>query len=161
MMTKPMQVLRMERVFDAPREVVFDYFTVPELLCTWWGPDGVTTEQVEMNLQAGGVCRWEMRDNDNNRLILHGQIIELNPPERLIMTHQWEGDEQVSTLTMRFIPMGQQTKFHLKQEGISKAIPMKLYDDWWQSTFVYLQSELGNRKRTIDDKWSNDNEFQS
>ena len=138
-MDKDKQTLHMQRILEASPQVVFDYFTVPELICTWWGPQSVTTEKVEMDLQPGGSCRWEMRDADNRLLILHGQIVEVVRPERLVMTHQWEGDDQVTTLTLEFIEMGEQTKLLLTQEGIATAIPIHLYDDWWTSTLSRLQ----------------------
>jgi uncharacterized protein YndB with AHSA1/START domain len=141
-MSKVQQTLRMERLFDAPRQLVFDYFTKPELVCTWWGPQNVTTEKVEIDLRAGGRCRWEMRDKENTLLILNGRILEVIPPERLVMTHQWQGDEQVTTLTLDFIEVGEKTRLLLKQEGIAAAIPIKLYDDWWTSTLTRLQSVM-------------------
>jgi uncharacterized protein YndB with AHSA1/START domain len=141
-MDKEQQTLHMERIFDAPRPLVFDYFTVPALICTWWGPQSVVTEKAEMDLRAGGRCLWEMRAADNTLLILHGRILEIVPPERLVMTHQWEGDDQVTTLTLEFIEAGQQTRLVLTQEGISKAIPIHLYDDWWTSTLARLQAAM-------------------
>lgn len=141
-MDREKQTLRMERLFDAPRQLVFDYFTVPELICTWWGPQSVTTEKAEMDLHAGGRCRWEMRDANNMLLILHGRIVEVVPPERLVMTHQWDGDDQVTTLTLEFVEAGEQTRLLLKQEGISKAIPIHLYDNWWTSTLTRLQTVM-------------------
>ena len=134
------QTIHMERIFDAPRQLLFDYFTVPELICTWWGPQSVITERAEINLAPGGSCRWEMRDRENKRLILHGTILEVVPPKRLVMTHQWQGDDQITTLTLEFVEAGEKTKLLLKQEGISKAIPIHLYDDWWTSTFDRLQN---------------------
>ncbi len=137
------QTLHLERIFDAPRQLVFDYFTIPELVCTWWGPQNVTTEKAEINLHAGGSCRWEMRrDTDNALLILNGRILEVVPPERLVMTHQWQGDDQVTTVTLDFIQAGEQTRLLLKQEGISTALPIKLFDDWWTSTFTRLQTAM-------------------
>jgi uncharacterized protein YndB with AHSA1/START domain len=141
-MDREKQTLRLERIFDSPRQLVFDYFTIPELICTWWGPQNVTTEKAEINLYAGGSCRWEMRDSDGVLLILHGKILEVVPPERLVMTHQWQGDEQVTTLTLEFIEVGEKTKLLLKQAGISSAIPIKLYDNWWTSTFTRLQATM-------------------
>lgn len=141
-MAKEQQTLHLERIFDAPRQLVFDYFTVPELICTWWGPQSVKTEKAEINLHAGGACRWEMRDPENTLLILYGRIVEVVPPERLVMTHQWQGDDQVTTLTLEFIAEGEKTRLLLKQEGISKAIPIHLYDDWWTSTFTRLETAM-------------------
>ena len=83
-----------------------------------------------------------MRDADNTLLILHGQIVEVVPPEYLVMTHQWDGDDQITTLSLTFIAQGEQTKLLLKQEGIANAIPIHLYDDWWASTFNRLQEVI-------------------
>jgi uncharacterized protein YndB with AHSA1/START domain len=83
-----------------------------------------------------------MRDTQNTPLLLHGKILEVVAPERLVMTHQWEGDVQVTTLTLEFIELGERTKLLLKQEGISTAIPINLYDDWWTSTFARLQTVM-------------------
>jgi uncharacterized protein YndB with AHSA1/START domain len=141
------QTLHLERIFDGPRQLVFDYFTIPELVCTWWGPQSVTTEKVEINLYAGGYCRWEMRDSENTLLILHGRIVEVVPPERLVMTHQWGGDSQVATLTLEFMEAGDKTKLLLKQEGISTTIPIKLYDDWWTSALSRLQTATLNQRK--------------
>lgn len=132
------QTLTLEHLFNAPIHVVFDYFTVPNLIKTWWGPQSVTTEVVEINLQVGGRCRWEMRDTEQKLLILHGQVIEVDPPSHLVMTHQWEGNDNQTTVSLEFIPQGGQTKLILRQTGILSDIPIRLYDDWWSSTLSHL-----------------------
>ena len=72
METEQVQTFYLERVFNAPRHIVFEYFTKPELVKTWWGPDSVETEDVEIDLKIGGTCRWQMRDREGSLLILHG-----------------------------------------------------------------------------------------
>lgn len=74
------------------------------------GPQRVTTERAEINLYPGGACRWEMRDRENTLLILQGTILDVTPPERLVMTHQWQGDGQITTLTLEFIEAGGKTR---------------------------------------------------
>jgi uncharacterized protein YndB with AHSA1/START domain len=46
--------IRIERVFDAPRERVFAIYTDPELIPAWWGPRGTTTIVDEMDVRTGG-----------------------------------------------------------------------------------------------------------
>lgn len=46
--------LTMERVFNAPRELVWKAWTTPELLKKWWGPNNVTIPQCEIDLRVGG-----------------------------------------------------------------------------------------------------------
>ena len=145
-MNSQKQTLALERVFDAPPQVVFDYFTVPELVCTWWGPQSVTTEKVEIDLHSGGRCRWEMREADSSLLILNGEILDVDPPNRLVMTHQWQNDEQITTITFEFIALaGGKTLLKLKQDGIAAKIPIHLYDGWWTSSFTRLNSQHNMR----------------
>ena len=136
------QTFRLERVFRAPRQIVFDYFTKPELVKTWWGPDSVETEYVEIDLSIGGECRWEMRDREGSLLILHGRILEVEPPERLVMTHQWENNNEVTTLFFNFLEADGRTKVVVEQTGINRSIPIDLYDNWWATAFDCLEQEV-------------------
>src|SRR5262249_14127236 len=49
------------RLFDAPRELVFDVFTHPEHLMKWWGPHGCTVIACEADPRPGGTWRISMR----------------------------------------------------------------------------------------------------
>ena len=46
--------LTLERIFDAPREVVWKAWTDPEMIKQWWGPDNVTIPECEIDLRVGG-----------------------------------------------------------------------------------------------------------
>ena len=54
-------VLAIERIFDAPRELVFEAFTNPERLMSWWGPHGCTVISCEADPRAGGTWCISMR----------------------------------------------------------------------------------------------------
>ena len=47
------RVIVITRVFDAPREMVFEAWTKPEHLVHWWGPNGFTTSIQEMDVRPG------------------------------------------------------------------------------------------------------------
>jgi uncharacterized protein YndB with AHSA1/START domain len=72
--------IRVERVFDAPREHVFSVWTDPALIPEWWG-DGTVVE--EMDVRAGG--RWRFRTAYG---VVEGEYREVDPPERLVQTFQ-------------------------------------------------------------------------
>jgi uncharacterized protein YndB with AHSA1/START domain len=78
------------RVFDAPRELVFEAWTDPQHVAQWWGPNGFTTTIHEMNVRPGGVWRLVMHGPDgrdyNNRIV----FLEVVKPERLIYKHDPE-----------------------------------------------------------------------
>jgi uncharacterized protein YndB with AHSA1/START domain len=73
--------IRVERVFDAPRDHVFRVWTDPELIPEWWG-DGTTVE--EMDVREGGRYRFRTESG----MVVEGEYREVNPPERLVQTFQ-------------------------------------------------------------------------
>jgi len=145
-MSQTEQTFHYEHLFDAPIQVVFDYFTDPELLRTWWGPQNVTTDAVTIDLRVNGNCRWDMRDETGRQLILHGQILELEPPQRLVMTHQWDGNPNITTVYFTFESAGHQTRLILEQVGILSDLPIQLYDNWWSSAFASLDHAITQSK---------------
>ncbi len=52
----------MERVFDAPRELVWKAFTNPQSIPQWWGPRNLTTTVDKMDVRPGGIWRYVQRD---------------------------------------------------------------------------------------------------
>ncbi|MDQ3227976.1 MAG: SRPBCC family protein [Chloroflexota bacterium] len=83
--------IAMERVFDAPRELVFAAYTDPAHIPHWWGPRGVTTTVDTMDVRPGGTWRFVHRDQDGAEYGFHGEYREVVPPERLVSTFEFEG----------------------------------------------------------------------
>lgn len=88
--------IRVERVFDAPREHVYSVWTDPKLIPEWWG-EGTVVE--EMDVRPGGRYRFRTRHG-----LVAGEFIEVQPPERLVQTFQ----NHVQIL--EFADLGEQTK---------------------------------------------------
>jgi uncharacterized protein YndB with AHSA1/START domain len=72
--------IRVERVFDAPREHVFSVWTDPQLIPEWWG-ENTTVE--EMDVRPGG--RWRFNTGYG---AVEGEFREVEPPTRLVQTFQ-------------------------------------------------------------------------
>ena len=79
------------RIFDPPRQLVFKAYTDPDLLAQWWGPRYLTTTVEKMEVRQGGVWRYVQRDPDGNVYAFHGVYHEVNSPERLVYTFEYEG----------------------------------------------------------------------
>ena len=75
------------RVFDAPRELVFEAWTDPEQVVQWWGPFGFTTTIHEMDVRPGGVWRFVMHGPDGTDYDNHVVFDEVVKPERLVYRH--------------------------------------------------------------------------
>lgn len=80
------------RTFDAPRALVFEAFTTPELLKRWFfGPDGWTLEVCDIDLRAGGRYRYVWRrDSDGTRMGMGGVYREVVAPERVVATEKFD-----------------------------------------------------------------------
>jgi len=82
----------MTRVFDAPRRLVWEAHTKPELLQRWLlGPDGWSMPICEVDLRVGGKYRWVWRrDEDGTEMASGGVFKEIVAPERLVSTERFE-----------------------------------------------------------------------
>jgi uncharacterized protein YndB with AHSA1/START domain len=81
----------MERVFAAPRELVFKAYTDPNLIPKWWGPRKYTTTVDKLDVRVGGAWRFVQRDADGNVYAFNGEYREIAPPGRLSYTFEFEG----------------------------------------------------------------------
>jgi len=77
----------MERVLDAPRELVFKVWTEPEHVAKWWGPDGFTNTVHEMDARPGGVWRFIMHGPDGTDYKNKIVFVEVVKAERLVYDH--------------------------------------------------------------------------
>jgi uncharacterized protein YndB with AHSA1/START domain len=96
----------MTRVFDAPRRLVFDAFTKPELVKQWLlGPPGWSMPVCEIDLKVGGKYRYVWRqDSDGSEMGMGGVYREIVPQERIVCTEMfdvaWYAGEAVGTLVL-------------------------------------------------------------
>lgn len=96
----------MTRDFDAPRRLVFDAFTKPELVKRWLlGPDGWSMPVCEIDLRVGGSYRYVWRhERDRKEMGMAGVYREIVAPERVVFTEKfddpWYPGEAVGTLVM-------------------------------------------------------------
>ena len=80
----PIKELVIERVFDAPRERLFDVFTQPEHLQKWWGPMGVGIPLAEFEARPGGKIFIAERALDGTMVYIAGVVCEIERPSRLV-----------------------------------------------------------------------------
>jgi uncharacterized protein YndB with AHSA1/START domain len=78
--------LHLRRFFAAPREMVFDAWTKPEMLKEWFGPRCFTIPLCKMDARGGGEIRIHMQALDGTVFPLTGRIVEFYPPYRFHFT---------------------------------------------------------------------------
>lgn len=104
------------RVFNAPRERVFDAWRDAAYIGEWWGPDGFTTKTDSMDVRPGGEWRYVMYGPNGsvfpNRMIFD-EVVEF---ERLVYRHDSgeDNDPNQFHVTVTFEAQGNKTKFTMR-----------------------------------------------
>jgi uncharacterized protein YndB with AHSA1/START domain len=105
------QEMLIRREFDAPRELVFQAFTDPELYVQWLGPRRLTMMLDTFEPRSGGRWRYIHKDQSGNEFGFHGVYHEVRAPERIVDTFEFEGLPEaghaaLETLTLEELPGG-------------------------------------------------------
>jgi uncharacterized protein YndB with AHSA1/START domain len=89
------------RVFNAPRQLVWDAFTKPELLKRWFGPRGWSLVVCEVDLRVGGGFRFVLRGPSGQNMGMSGVYREIGAPERSVHMESFDdypGESQVTAV---------------------------------------------------------------
>jgi uncharacterized protein YndB with AHSA1/START domain len=97
------------RVFDAPRSMVFDAFSKPELLKRWFGPRGWSLVVCEVDFRVGGGFRFVLRGPDGSDMGMRGVYREIVPPERSVHMESFDDYPGESQVTAVFVEVGGKT----------------------------------------------------
>lgn len=137
--------LEIERLFDAPRELVFAAWTQPGLMVKWMGPVDHPAVEFEQDLRVGGRWRGRLRPVAGGGDLLQGGVFrEIVPPSRLAFTFRWESDNHedgpgVETLvTIDLAEEGARTRMRFRQTGLVSAKSAAGHHGGWHSTFERL-----------------------
>jgi uncharacterized protein YndB with AHSA1/START domain len=91
------------RQFDAPKHLVYQAWTTPELVRRWWHAGRGEMTVADIDLRVGGAWRWVMIATGGFEVGFHGEFREIVPSERLVFTEVYEGGPDaaaVNTLTL-------------------------------------------------------------
>lgn len=85
--------LQLMRFFKAPRSLVFDCWTRPEMIRRWLtGPEGWTMSVCTVDLKPGGQYRYEWRHRDGPTMGLTGTFIAIAAPDSLVSEERFDED---------------------------------------------------------------------
>ena len=146
--------LKITRLINAPRERVFQAWTDPEQLKSWFRPDDDTVVPlVKSDLRAGGKYRIQMKKPDGEFHTAVGTYREVKPPERLVFTWAWEKDggepdfgevEPTEMLiTLEFHSRDQQTELVLTQEKFASVESRDRHEHGWTGCLDQLEKFFG------------------
>jgi uncharacterized protein YndB with AHSA1/START domain len=111
--TESEQEIRMTRLFDAPRQLVFEAMSKPEHVKRWWGRlgEGYSVPVCEIDFRPGGKWRFVNR-HPNGEAVFYGEYREITPPSRVVFTEIFEPfPDSVSVVTSVLTEEGGKTRF--------------------------------------------------
>jgi uncharacterized protein YndB with AHSA1/START domain len=79
--------ITMTRLYDAPRDLVWQTMTEPEHVRLWWGGPGCSSPVCEMDVRPGGAWRHVLRFPNGHELHLNFVFLEVERPKRLCWRH--------------------------------------------------------------------------
>jgi len=137
---------RLQRRFARPRENVFRAWTDPEVLKHWWCPEGWIPAEIEVDLRVGGSYRIGMRRRSGGAPVyVRGSFLEVNSPETLAYTWQWENAfEQMprTRVTVQFISDGAATVVSLTHEHLPEIAVCLHHRSGWIAAWDRLERIL-------------------
>src|ERR1700736_4686559 len=110
------------RVFDAPRRLVFDAFSKPELLKRWFGPRGWSLVVCEVDFRVGGGFRFVLRGPDGNEMGMRGVYREIVPHERSVHMESFDDYPGESQVTAIFVEQAGKTTLSATVRYPSKEV---------------------------------------
>ncbi len=115
-------VIIMVRVFDAPRELVFEVMTDPKHIPQWWGKREHTTRVDRMDVRAGGLWRYIERDQHGNEFAFHGVYHTIEAPKRIVDTFEFEGVPGHVVLETMTLEMSDDGKTKLTVSSVFQSV---------------------------------------
>jgi uncharacterized protein YndB with AHSA1/START domain len=147
-----------ERVFDAPRSLVWKAWSEPEHFKRWWGPRDYTAPEARIDFRVGGAWLACMRSADGQDIWATGVYREIVEPERIVTTDAFadaqgnvvpasdygmEGDfplEMLITVTLE--DLGEKTRLTLRHSGLPVGEHLEGATLGWNESFDKLQESL-------------------
>lgn len=147
--------LRMSRVFDAPKSLVFEAWSKAEHLSRWFTPAPLTTPSCEVDLRPGGVFRLVMRMPDGVEHPMDARFTEVVADERIAFKAKIHGDLEVQT-TVTFAEHDGKTTLRVHQVYSRESDATRGAHAGWTQTLDQLAAHVRSRAATT---WALDREI--
>jgi uncharacterized protein YndB with AHSA1/START domain len=133
--------LQITRVFDAPRESVFRWWTQAETLQQWSGCKDATRCEVEMDFRIGGSFRQTMHIAGTEKpFTITGTYEEIVVPEKI--RYRLDMGMAFTHVLIEFFPEGKRTKVVLTQDGFPNEESCKIVSHGTDESFDKLDTIL-------------------
>jgi uncharacterized protein YndB with AHSA1/START domain len=115
------QEILITREFDAPRHLVYEAYTNPDLVRRWWHAKRGEMTVCDIDLRVGGRWRYVMVTPEGMEVAFHGEYREIVPNERIVSTEVYEGMPDAEALdTLTLTEVDGRTRLEILVEHASK-----------------------------------------
>ena len=136
------QGVTIERVFDAPRELVWQAWTSAEHFASWYGPQGFSVPTCEFDFRVGGRYSLVMRSPDGFEMSNTGEFLEIDPPVRFVASMSADvHDETQICVSLEDLGDGR-TRMTFQHTGWADAQMAAGAGGGWSQAFDKLEAEL-------------------
>lgn len=138
--------LELKRRYKVSAERLFEVWTKAEMLKEWFCPESMTVPEAEVDLKVGGKFKITMRSKDGNDYTATGEYIEIDKPNKIVMSWKWENDmfkDESTILSAKFKEMGEETELKLTHTKLSSEKSVESHTDGWVSAMDHLGKFLG------------------
>ncbi len=144
-------VLEIDRVFDAPRELVWRLWRDPQHMVRWHGPEGIALIECQLDFRVGGRWRRCMSSGPGHQHYIRGEYLEIEEPHRLSFTYINEYDGFETVVSMDFLEEDGRTRMLFRQTPFISVEERDGHGWGWNSGFGVFDAYL---KLFTDDDWS-------
>lgn len=137
------QRLQITRVFNAPREVVFEWWAKAENLSQWSGCKETTKCEVEMDFRPGGSFTQKMQIEGAGAFTLRGFYDEIVVPEKI--SYRADMGQAVTRVVIEFFEQGGKTKVVLTQDRFPDEMLPKIVSQGTSESFEKLDALVAAR----------------
>lgn len=117
--------LVIERVYAAPRDLLFEVWSQPKHIVNWWGPSGYSLPFCDVDFRIGGRYRICMRSPEGEDHWVSGEYREIDEPKRIVFTWKRENRDGAvwadTIVDVSFETAGDETVFLLRQSGFDSV----------------------------------------
>ena len=137
--------LRMNRVFDAPRRLVFEAWSKAEYVSRWFTPAPLTTPSCEIDFRPGGVFRLVMKMPDGVEFPMDARYVDIVPGERIVFTATIHGGVDVHTTVTFADHEGGKTMLSVHQVYSHETDATRGAQAGWTATLDQLAAHVRSR----------------
>ncbi len=140
-------VLNLERVFDAPRRLVFKAWTSREHWMQWWGPKGFKVLECALDFRIGGAWSVAMQSPAGGIGRQRGIFRDIADPERIVFTYAFVDDRGQAghemIVSLSFEDLGERTRLILHQAIFESVTWQKEHVAGWGEALDRFEAYLG------------------